>query len=207
MKVVLFCGGLGTRIRDYSESIPKPMIHIGYRPVLWHLMKYYAHFGHHDFILCLGYRGDAIKQYFLDYNECLSNDFVLSEGGKRIELVGKDKPLLGKAAKSVVNETSQKPWIRVGLRGERPLGEATRLRFSYRLSGTDRLQLVLANPQTKMSHPVELKGLKKDEWATATIDIPGPRAGDRASELQFLLPADGALLIDDLLLYAPGDSK
>jgi glucose-1-phosphate cytidylyltransferase len=90
MKVVLFCGGLGTRIRDYSESVPKPMIHIGYRPVLWHLMKYYAHYGHTEFVLCLGYRGDAVKQYFLDYNECLSNDFVLSEGGRRVELVGKD---------------------------------------------------------------------------------------------------------------------
>ena len=86
MKVVLFCGGLGTRIRDYSENVPKPMIHIGYRPVLWHLMKYYAHYGHTDFVLCLGYRGDVIKQYFLDYNECLSNDFVLSEGGKRVDL-------------------------------------------------------------------------------------------------------------------------
>ncbi len=81
MKVVLFCGGLGTRIREYTDTIPKPMIPIGYRPMLWHLMKYYAHFGHRDFILCLGYRGDVIKQYFLNYDECLSNDFVLSGGG------------------------------------------------------------------------------------------------------------------------------
>src|SRR5262249_51158424 len=72
MKVVLFCGGLGTRLRDYSESIPKPMVPIGYRPILWHLMKYYAHFGHREFILCLGYRADVIKQYFLNYDECLS---------------------------------------------------------------------------------------------------------------------------------------
>ena len=75
MKVVLFCGGLGTRLREHSETIPKPMVNIGYRPIIWHLMKYYAHFGHNDFILCLGYRGDVIKQYFLDYDECLSNDF------------------------------------------------------------------------------------------------------------------------------------
>ena len=80
MKVVLFCGGLGIRMREYSESIPKPMVEIGYRPILWHLMQWYAHYGHKDFILCLGYRGDYIKRYFLDYDECLSNDFVLSGG-------------------------------------------------------------------------------------------------------------------------------
>ena len=89
MKVVLFCGGLGLRIRD-AEDIPKPMVHIGYRPVLWHVMKYYAYYGHKDFILCLGYRGDLIKNYFLNYNECVSNDFVLSRGGKKIELLNSD---------------------------------------------------------------------------------------------------------------------
>jgi glucose-1-phosphate cytidylyltransferase len=90
MKVVLFCGGLGMRLREFSESIPKPMVPIGYRPILWHLMKYYAHFGHNDFILCLGYRADVVKEYFLNYNECLSNDFVLSEGGKTVELLNRD---------------------------------------------------------------------------------------------------------------------
>ena len=90
MKVVLFCGGLGMRLRDYSETIPKPMVEIGYRPILWHLMKYYAHFGHKDFILCLGHRADAIKNYFLNYNECVSNDFVLSRGGKKLELYNSD---------------------------------------------------------------------------------------------------------------------
>jgi glucose-1-phosphate cytidylyltransferase len=89
MKVVLFCGGLGLRIRD-AEDTPKPMVHIGYRPILWHVMKYYAHFGHKDFILCLGYRGDVIKNYFLNYNECASNDFVLSGGGKKLELLNSD---------------------------------------------------------------------------------------------------------------------
>src|SRR5580698_896816 len=89
MKVVLFCGGLGLRIRD-AEDVPKPMVQIGYRPVLWHVMKYYAHFGHKDFILCLGHRADAIKKYFLDYNECVSNDFVLTGGGKKVELFNSD---------------------------------------------------------------------------------------------------------------------
>jgi glucose-1-phosphate cytidylyltransferase len=90
MKVVLFCGGLGMRLRDYSETIPKPMVNIGYRPILWHVMKYYAHFGHKDFILCLGHRADAVKAYFLNYNECVSNDFVLSSGGKKLELYNSD---------------------------------------------------------------------------------------------------------------------
>ncbi len=90
MKVILFCGGLGTRIRDYSDSVPKPMINIGYRPIIWHVMKYYAHFGFKKFILCLGYKADVIKEYFLNYNECLSNDFILTKGCKKVELLNKD---------------------------------------------------------------------------------------------------------------------
>src|SRR5215510_9111658 len=90
MKVVLFCGGMGMRMREYSESVPKPMVPIGYRPILWHVMKYYAHYGHKDFILCLGYKADVIKQYFRNYDECISNDFVLSGGGKDLELLSSD---------------------------------------------------------------------------------------------------------------------
>jgi glucose-1-phosphate cytidylyltransferase len=90
MKVVLFCGGLGTRLREHSETIPKPLVNIGYRPIVWHLMRYYAHFGHKDFILCLGYRGDMIRQYFLDYREEMATDFVMTEGGRKIELLGSD---------------------------------------------------------------------------------------------------------------------
>jgi len=91
MKVVLFCGGLGMRLRENNgDPVPKPMVNIGYRPLLWHVMKYYAHFGHRDFILCLGYKADVIKQYFLNYNECLSNDFVLAAGGKQLQLLSSD---------------------------------------------------------------------------------------------------------------------
>ena len=90
MKVVLFCGGLGTRLREHSDTIPKPLVNVGARPIIWHLMRYYAHFGHKDFILCLGYQGQMIRDYFLKYNECLSNDFTLSEGGKKIELYSSD---------------------------------------------------------------------------------------------------------------------
>jgi glucose-1-phosphate cytidylyltransferase len=86
MKVVLFCGGLGTRLGELTEDVPKPMVKIGYRPILWHIMKYYAHYGHNEFILCLGYKADRIKDYFLNYNECISNDFTLLNGGKDLRL-------------------------------------------------------------------------------------------------------------------------
>src|SRR5216117_17677 len=90
MKVVLFCGGRGIRLREHSETVPKPMVTIGYRPILWHVMRYYAHYGHREFILCLGYKADVIKRYFLDYEEALSNDFVLAKGGADLKLLGSD---------------------------------------------------------------------------------------------------------------------
>jgi glucose-1-phosphate cytidylyltransferase len=90
MKVVLFCGGLGTRLREHSDTIPKPLVNIGHRPILWHLMRYYAHFGHTDFVLCLGYRGDLIREYFLNYSEELTNDFVLQPGSGKVELLSRD---------------------------------------------------------------------------------------------------------------------
>jgi len=90
MKVVLFCGGLGMRMRADNSSLPKPMMPIGSRPVLWHIMRYYAHFGHTEFVLCLGYGAEAVKQYFLDYRETASNDFVLTKGGQHVELLDTD---------------------------------------------------------------------------------------------------------------------
>lgn len=88
MKVVLFCGGMGMRMREHSEVIPKPMVTIGNRPILWHLMKYYAHFGHKEFILCLGWKGSRIKEFFLHYDECVANDFTLEQG--KIALKNRD---------------------------------------------------------------------------------------------------------------------
>jgi glucose-1-phosphate cytidylyltransferase len=90
VKVVLFCGGLGLRMREESARLPKPMIPLGERPILWHIMKYYSDFGFREFILCLGYKAEVIKEYFLSYNEALANDFVLTEGGARVELLGSD---------------------------------------------------------------------------------------------------------------------
>ena len=88
MKTVLFCGGLGTRIRDYSENIPKPMIPIGGKPILWHLMSYYSQYGHKDFILCLGYKANVIKEFFLNYQPHIYADCVVSGFGSNIETLG-----------------------------------------------------------------------------------------------------------------------
>jgi glucose-1-phosphate cytidylyltransferase len=81
MKVVILAGGYGTRIRDVANNIPKPMIPIGPYPILWHIMKTYAYFGHKDFIVCLGYKGEIIKEFFLNY-EARTKDFTISLGKK-----------------------------------------------------------------------------------------------------------------------------
>ena len=89
MKVVLFCGGLGTRLREHSDTIPKPLVPVGNRPIIWHLMRYYAHFGHKDFVLCLGYRGEMIREYFLNYQDAMSNDFTLTLPSGNVEMLKK----------------------------------------------------------------------------------------------------------------------
>jgi glucose-1-phosphate cytidylyltransferase len=88
MKVVLFCGGLGTRIREYSENIPKPMIPVGHQPILWHVMQYYSQYGHRDFVLCLGYKANIIKDFFLGYRPQAFADCVVSGYGANVELLG-----------------------------------------------------------------------------------------------------------------------
>jgi len=90
VKVVLFCGGLGMRMRDGVTNAPKPMAMVGDRPLLWHVMRYYAHFGHTDFVLCLGYGASYVKDFFLNYDETRSNDFVLANGAKDVELFSTD---------------------------------------------------------------------------------------------------------------------
>ncbi len=82
MKVVILCGGLGTRLREETEFRPKPLIEVGGRPILWHIMKLYAHHRHSDFVLCLGYKGNMIKEYFLNY-EAMNNDFTIRLGTVR----------------------------------------------------------------------------------------------------------------------------
>jgi glucose-1-phosphate cytidylyltransferase len=92
VKVVIFCGGLGVRMGEETQRIPKPMIRIGNRPILWHIMRYFAAWGHTEFVLCLGYKGDVIREYFLNYNEALFNDFVLEGHGAEahVELLQRD---------------------------------------------------------------------------------------------------------------------
>jgi len=90
VKVVLFCGGLGMRMREGAASVPKPMSMIGDRPLLWHVMRYYAHFGHTDFVLCLGYGAAAVKEYFLRYDETESNDFTMVGGRRDITMHSTD---------------------------------------------------------------------------------------------------------------------
>jgi len=90
MKVVLFCGGYGMRMRDGTNVAPKPMMMLGNRPLIWHVMRYYAFYGHRDFILCLGYGAQHIKDFFLHYAETSSNDFVMTASGQKIELLSSD---------------------------------------------------------------------------------------------------------------------
>jgi glucose-1-phosphate cytidylyltransferase len=88
MRTVILCGGMGTRIRDASENLPKPLLPIGGRPILWHIMKGYAHHGFNDFVLCLGYKGWLIKEFFLNYR-CMSSDLAVTLGpGGTTEFLG-----------------------------------------------------------------------------------------------------------------------
>ena len=91
MKVVLFCGGQGLRLREYAGSIPKPLVAIGSRPILWLLMRYYAHFGHREFILCLGYRGELIEQYFLEHDGADAHSLVRASGALKLTLHHRDR--------------------------------------------------------------------------------------------------------------------
>ena len=81
MKVIILCGGLGTRLREETEFRPKPMVEIGGRPILWHIMKIFGHQGLREFVLCLGYKGNSIKEYFLNY-EAMNNDVTLQLGAR-----------------------------------------------------------------------------------------------------------------------------
>ncbi len=91
MKTVLFCGGLGTRIREYSDAVPKPMIPIGNQPIMWHVMNYYSSYGHRDFICCLGYKANTIKEFFLNYRPQAASDFTVSGFGSNVEVIGQQK--------------------------------------------------------------------------------------------------------------------
>ena len=153
MKVVIFCGGQGLRMREASDVVPKPMVPIGPRPVLWHVMKYYAHFGFTDFVLCLGYKAEAIKHFFLTYNEAMANDFVLSNGGADVHLLRTD-----------IHDWNI-TFVDTGLRA--PIGE--RLRAVRHLLADD--ELFLANYGDTLTD-ADLPGMiarAREEQATASF--------------------------------------
>jgi glucose-1-phosphate cytidylyltransferase len=108
VKVVILCGGLGTRMREETEFRPKPMVRLGTRPILWHIMKIYAHYGFKDFVLCLGYKGEVIKEYFYNY-EIYNHDFVVNLGrSKSIEVYDSRDELDWRVALVDTGETAQK---------------------------------------------------------------------------------------------------
>lgn len=91
MKVVILAGGFGTRLSEYTKLIPKPMVEIGSKPILWHIMKHYSNYGYKDFVIALGYKGEVIKNYFLQYY-VLSNDFTIDLNGNHISYI-RERPL------------------------------------------------------------------------------------------------------------------
>ncbi len=95
MKVVILCGGKGTRLREETEFKPKPMVEIGGKPILWHIMKTYAQYGFNEFILCLGYKGEIIKRYFLNY-EWLNNNFTIQLGTGQLHYLAVIRKQLGR---------------------------------------------------------------------------------------------------------------
>ncbi|HEY6639024.1 MAG TPA: sugar phosphate nucleotidyltransferase [Solirubrobacterales bacterium] len=153
MKVVIFCGGQGLRMREASEMVPKPMVPIGPRPVLWHVMKYYAHFGFTDFVLCLGYKAEAIKQFFLTYNEAMANDFVLTNGGADVHLLKTD-----------IHDWNI-TFVDTGLRA--PIGE--RLRAVRHLLADDELFLANYGDTLTDADLPSMIARARDEQATASF--------------------------------------
>lgn len=157
MKVVLFCGGYGMRMRDGVVDAPKPMAMIGERPLLWHVMRYYAHFGHTDFVLCLGYGANSVKQYFLDYQETASNDFVLRGGGADIEMLSHDI-----ADWSIT-------FVQTGL--ETPIGERLR-RVREHLDGEDVFLANYADVLTDAPLDVVVDRLVQSDAVASLLAVP-----------------------------------
>ena len=183
MKVVIFCGGLGLRMGETSARVPKPMIPVGGRPILWHIMKYYASFGHTDFILCLGYKAEVIKEYFLSYNEALSNDFVLKDGGKTVELLRSDitdwsitfvdtglKAVIGQRLKAVEHHLADDD-VFLCTYGD-GLTNAPLSEMIDQLLASDRTGLVLAAHPTAVFHVMTL-GETNDVRSLADITTSG----------------------------------
>lgn len=166
MKVVILCGGYGTRIRDVSENIPKPMIPIGGLPILWHIMKYYAHWGHTEFVLCLGHKSGVIKDFFLNY-EAHTRDFTMSLG----------------ATKSVTyhNDHSENDWqVTFAETGENAMTGARIQKIQKYVAGEEDFMLTYGDGLSDVNLD-KLTGFHKEHKKTLTIS--GVRPPSRFGEL------------------------
>jgi glucose-1-phosphate cytidylyltransferase len=164
MKVVILCGGLGTRMREETEFRPKPLVDIGGRPILWHIMKVYAHYGFREFILCLGYKGSMIKEYFLNY-EAMNNDFTIC---------------LGKQAQIKYNDYHQEQdfWVTLAETGAESMTGGRLKRASKYLTGEDRFMVTYGDgvSDVDISKLVEFHR-KHGRLATVTTFRPASRFG------------------------------
>lgn len=210
MKVVIFCGGQGLRLREQSEHLPKPMVTVGYRPILWHVMRYFAHFGHKEFILCLGYKADVIKDYFLHYEETLSNDFVLSGDRRTVKLLQRDiadwlitfvdtglGSNVGQRLRAVRNHVGNEPFLANygDVLTDAPLNE----RVERFLAGDNFASFMCVRPTSYSFHIVRLGGTnlvtRIDDVGTCDLWINGGYFIFRPEIFDFIGP--GEELIDE----------
>jgi glucose-1-phosphate cytidylyltransferase len=208
MKVVLFCGGYGMRMRDGASDKPKPMVPVGPRPLLWHVMRYYAHHGHKEFILCLGYGAQHIKEFFLGYQEAASNDFVLNNG--RVELLGSDIAdwtitFVDTGLESPIGERLRR--VRHLVEGEEMflanyadvLTDAPIGSMVEQLRGSDAVATLLAVPPQAAFHVVDVGDGNRVEAITALTRMPIQENGGYfvlRPEIFEYLPENGDLIED-----------
>jgi glucose-1-phosphate cytidylyltransferase len=225
VKVVLFCGGMGLRMREESARVPKPMIPLGERPILWHIMKYYSDFGFQDFILCLGYKPEIVKEYFLNYNEAISNDFVLRGGGRDVQLLGSDTDdwsmtFLDTGLHSTIGERLRRAALHLGddelflanygdVLTDAPLGEMIDV-----LGASDKVGIFLCVHPTYQFHVVSLSdnGAVREirDVADAGVWINGGYFAFRREVFDYLRPGEdlvadafGRLIREDKLIAYP----
>lgn len=186
MKVVLFCGGFGMRMRDGASDLPKPMHPVGPRPLIWHVMRYYAHFGHTDFVLCLGYGAHHIKEFFLNYSETASNDFVLRAGS--VELLGSD----------IQDWTIT--FVHTGL--DSPIGERLR-RVRPLLEGEEMFLANYADVLTDLPLNEMIKGFEASDAGAALLAVP-PQSAFHAVEIDETDRISSITRLQDMPLWENG---
>ncbi|MBK1784136.1 glucose-1-phosphate cytidylyltransferase [Prauserella cavernicola] len=187
MKVVLFCGGYGMRMRNGTASdVPKPMQMVGPRPLIWHVMRYYAHFGHTEFILCLGYGAHHIKDFFLNYAETTSNDFVLKGG--RAELLSTD-----------ISDWSI-TFVQTGI--ESPIGERLR-RVRPHLDGDEMFLANYADVLTDAPLPDIIERFSASEAGASMMVVP-PQSSFHCVELDEVGMVGSITAVSEMPLWENG---